>query len=162
MAIFYSKSRGGFFDEALHGVKGTKGSKIPKDAVEVTPEDHAALMEAQADGDRILVGEGGAPVAGVYVPSNEEILAQLRARRDRDLVGSDWTQISDNSLSDAQRQAWAVYRQALRDYIALVEAAIADEEDPFGVAYPTPPQVTAPPAPPTPPEPEGFSQPAPL
>ena len=39
----------------------------------------------------------------------------MRAQRGRFLAGSDWTQLSDNGLSDEQRAAWAVYRQALRD-----------------------------------------------
>ena len=28
---------------------------------------------------------------------------------------TDWTQVSDNSLTVEEREAWAVYRQALRD-----------------------------------------------
>jgi len=37
--------------------------------------------------------------------------------RDRNikLTESDWTQISDNSLSDSIKEAWRVYRQTLRD-----------------------------------------------
>ena len=160
MAIWFSKSRGGFYDDAIHGAKGTKGSKIPKDAVGVSGGAHAALMEAQGEGQRILVGEEGAPVAGVYTPSSAEILAQLRLKRDRDLAGSDWTQMTDNGLSAEQRAAWGIYRQQLRDYIGLVGQAIADEEAPLEVPYPVPPQVTAPPAPPAPPPPpEGFPEP---
>lgn len=158
---YYSKSRGGFFDDLVHGAKGAKGSKIPKDAVELSDEAHEALLAAQAEGDRIFPGEDGAPAAGIPVPTPAEIVAQLRARRDRDLSGSDWTQLGDNGLSDAARQAWGLYRQQLRDYIALVEAAVADEEDPLTVPYPEAPQIQAPPAPPpaeTPPG-LGFSVP---
>jgi len=31
------------------------------------------------------------------------------------LSNSDWTQVSDNSLTEEQREAWRVYRQELRD-----------------------------------------------
>lgn len=39
----------------------------------------------------------------------------VRAQRDFLLSDSDWSQIPDNSLTTEQRQAWATYRQALRD-----------------------------------------------
>jgi hypothetical protein len=156
---WWSKSRAGFFDDDIHGTKGTKGSKIPKDAVPVTDEAHEGLLAAQAEGERIFPGEDGAPVSGTPVLSPAEVLDQLRLKRDRDLAGSDWTQMGDNGLSDATRAAWAVYRQALRAYIALVEAAIADEQDPYDVPYPTPPQIQAPPAPEEPPAPGGFPKP---
>jgi hypothetical protein len=38
--------------------------------------------------------------------------AQLRAARDRALSASDWTQVAD---APVDQQAWATYRQALRD-----------------------------------------------
>ncbi|OOY31576.1 tail fiber assembly protein [Thioclava sp. F36-6] len=42
-------------------------------------------------------------------------LAALRTKRDAALSASDWTQMPDSPLSDADKQAWATYRQALRD-----------------------------------------------
>ena len=39
----------------------------------------------------------------------------LRALRDECLRSSDWTQLPDAPLSDAQRARWREYRQALRD-----------------------------------------------
>lgn len=42
-------------------------------------------------------------------------LIETRATRDRLLTASDWTQLPDAPLTDAQRAAWAAYRQALRD-----------------------------------------------
>ncbi len=48
-----------------------------------------------------------------YVPTAEDV----RQQRDRLLAESDWTQLPDAqaALSDSQKQAWATYRQALRD-----------------------------------------------
>ena len=39
----------------------------------------------------------------------------LRLERDHRLRVSDWTQLSDAQLSEAQKQQWLAYRQALRD-----------------------------------------------
>jgi len=41
--------------------------------------------------------------------------AQMRAERDRLLGASDFTQVADAPLTDADKQAWADYRQTLRD-----------------------------------------------
>ena len=40
---------------------------------------------------------------------------QIRAKRDRLLKESDWTQYPDSPLNVEQKQEWAIYRQALRD-----------------------------------------------
>lgn len=39
----------------------------------------------------------------------------IRTTRNSFLSESDWTQMSDAPLTDVERAAWAVYRQALRD-----------------------------------------------
>jgi hypothetical protein len=48
------------------------------------------------------------------VPS-EWWLERLRIHRDRLLAASDWTQVAD---APVDQQAWAVYRQQLRDFPA--------------------------------------------
>ena len=54
--------------------------------------------------------------------------ANMRAHRDRLLVGSDWTQVAD---APVDREAWASYRQALRDLPATwTPAETADFPDP--------------------------------
>jgi len=45
----------------------------------------------------------------------EAVLRGLRKRRNALLTACDWTQVPDAPLDDAQREAWRVYRQALRD-----------------------------------------------
>lgn len=42
-------------------------------------------------------------------------MAYLRHVRDLLVSLTDWTQAADSPLSDTQREAWAAYRQALRD-----------------------------------------------
>ena len=47
--------------------------------------------------------------------SQEELLELLRGVRNALLSESDWTQLPDSPLTEAQRAEWATYRQALRD-----------------------------------------------
>jgi hypothetical protein len=50
-------------------------------------------------------------------PSVRDDLAwgRVRAERDRLLTACDWTQVADAPLTADEKQAWADYRQALRD-----------------------------------------------
>lgn len=49
-------------------------------------------------------------------------LNKAKDQRGTLLYASDWTQNSDNSLSESEKQAWATYRQALRDLPDSVNA----------------------------------------
>jgi hypothetical protein len=72
-------------------------------------EEHGRAIFAAA-----VAGEYGEIAEFVpYVPSIEELEAQAREQRDALLAASDWTQLPD--VPEATREAWAVYRQALRD-----------------------------------------------
>jgi len=51
--------------------------------------------------------------------------AQVRAERDRLLAASDWTQMPDAPLTAEVKQAWADYRQTLRD----IPQDFADPDD---------------------------------
>lgn len=53
----------------------------------------------------------------------------IRAERDRRLLACDWTQLPDVPL--ATKEAWASYRQALRD--------ITGQPDPFNIVWPAAP-----------------------
>lgn len=50
-----------------------------------------------------------------HMPSAEELEQQARAKRDRLLAETDWTQVLDAPIDAATREAYRVYRQALRD-----------------------------------------------
>ena len=57
----------------------------------------------------------------------EDFGQQMRWHRDKFLASCDWTQMPDSRLTDEQRQAWATYRQALRDFPSTwVPAETAD------------------------------------
>jgi len=47
--------------------------------------------------------------------------AELRKKRDALLRDSDWTQLDDVALSDAEKKLWAEYRQTLRDLVADID-----------------------------------------
>jgi hypothetical protein len=53
--MFYSKSTGGFYDSSIHG------ENIPADAVEISDDEHQAILEGQSAGLRIVAGEDGRP-----------------------------------------------------------------------------------------------------
>ena len=61
-----------------------------------------------------------------------EHMETLRSDRDKMLSSSDWTQTLDSPFTDAKRQEWAVYRQALRDLPA-------NTSDPSNPSWPTEP-----------------------
>ena len=60
----------------------------------------------------------------------------IRERRKLLLSGCDWTQAADSPLSAESKQAWADYRQALRD-LPDEQGSVNSIED---VVWPTPPQ----------------------
>lgn len=69
--MFYSKSTGGFYTYEIHG------DSIPYDAVEITEAEHAALLEGQSQGKRIVADENGRPILqDPPPPTAEQIIAQ--------------------------------------------------------------------------------------
>lgn len=54
--MYYSKTTGGFYDPAIHG------ENIPPDVQRITREEHAALMQGQSEGKRIVADANGYPV----------------------------------------------------------------------------------------------------
>lgn len=126
MTIYFSAATGGFYDDAIHDT-------LPDDALEITADQHLQLLAGQSDGMVITADATGAPVLQPpSAPTLEQRMAQLRAQRDRLLRGSDWTQMPDSPLDAAAGDAWAVYRQTLRDLPQTIA-------DPASVEWPFPP-----------------------
>lgn len=102
------------------------------------PERHvqAAILRLPATKDFLdlepgVVATGRRVLDGQIVdakPSVEAALKAIRMKRDQLLGGCDWTQASDAPVN---RNAWAKYRQALRD--------ITETTDPHNPIWPTPP-----------------------
>ena len=61
MTIFYSKSNQAFYDSAIH-------TTLPDDAVEISSEQHTALLDGQSKGQVIMPGKGGKPVLAEPAP----------------------------------------------------------------------------------------------
>ncbi len=76
MGIYYSASTGGFYHTDIH-------KDIPPDAMEIAPEEHAALLDAQSAGREISASPDGRPKAAARLESAEEkemrIIAAARA-----------------------------------------------------------------------------------
>jgi beta-glucosidase/6-phospho-beta-glucosidase/beta-galactosidase len=56
----------------------------------------------------------------IYKLNYESRMSIARLERDRRLSESDWTQLASSPLSDAKKAEWEIYRQALRDYLAVL------------------------------------------
>lgn len=109
MTIYFSKTTGGFYDDAIHGA-------MPGDAVEITAEQHAALLAGQGAGQRIVGDSGGNPVLADPEPlTPEELSAMARAERDRLITQTDYLLMPDYPISEDDLIATKMYRQALRD-----------------------------------------------
>lgn len=123
-----------------------KAISCPADMVSLQfdPSTHAAL-EGQFDDSSYYV-EAGVPVAMPPKPSEYHVFDYstkqwidprtpetewplVRAERDKRLQASDWTQLPDVPL--ATKEAWAIYRQALRD--------VTLQPDPFNIVWPEQP-----------------------
>jgi hypothetical protein len=59
----------------------------------------------------------------------------VREDRNNLLSKCDWTQLSDNGLSDSKKAEWATYRQSLRDLPTTYSSAT----DRSGVTFPSEP-----------------------
>lgn len=67
-----------------------------------------------------------------WVENENMAIASVSQKRQRLLYSTDWTQIPNNPLSTAQQEAWATYRQELRD--------ISQQSGyPFNVVWPVAP-----------------------
>lgn len=94
--MFYSKSTGGFYDAAIHG------DSIPSDAVEISTEEHAALLEGQSQGKRIVADADGFPVLqGPPPPTPEQIIVLYTAGMQKHLDDFARTRNYDGILNAA-------------------------------------------------------------
>nr|DAJ30636.1 MAG TPA: hypothetical protein [Caudoviricetes sp.] len=60
---YYSKSNQAFYDDTIH-------TTLPEDALEISHEQHAALLVGQSNGQVIMPGKDGKPVLASKAPSH--------------------------------------------------------------------------------------------
>ena len=107
--MFYSKTTNGFYDKEIHG------DKIPKDAVEISADEHAMLMRGQSDGKTIVPNGNGFPVlVDPPEPTNDELKARCKTQAKRLLAESDWSQQADVAAVLNNKAEFEVYRAVLR------------------------------------------------
>lgn len=82
-------------------------------------KDHIEFVDITGRND---IKEGWDYLNGVFFapviiqPSIDELLTKIRTKRNQLLSECDWTQLPDAPLTVEQKQAWSIYRQALRDF----------------------------------------------
>ena len=112
MTKYYSKSTGGFYDEADHG------DNMPAD---VTPEStwgvtFKELMQGMERGKRIIADESGNPfLSDPPLPTDEQLATTARAKRDKLITETDYLLMPDYPITTEKMASVKTYRQLLRD-----------------------------------------------
>jgi propanediol dehydratase large subunit len=81
----------------------------------------AQVSVSGEDIDSITWENGTTPISKADIQAQLPIvefdmaMADLRAKRNKDLQDSDWTQLPDNTLTSEQRNAWMQFRTELRN-----------------------------------------------
>lgn len=131
--IFYSPSTGGFYDPA-------ENSYVPEDALEITDEHHAVLLEGPATGMRIVADSDGSLMLADPLPLPEEVLiANERSWRSDQLTATDGMvtrhrdeleEGSETTLSAVQYTKLQAYRRALRNWPEAGEFPLIEHRPP--------------------------------
>lgn len=108
----------GFYVEEIH-------ENIPQPNIELTEEE---WQQALSKNYKVIEGKHA---FSPFVQNKEELLENLRTKRNALLVESDWTQVEDSPLPEEQKSAWKNYRQELRD--------LTDLEDTTTIVWPVKP-----------------------
>ena len=114
--MFYSKQTCGFYDTAIHG------DNMPDDAVEISAEQHAALLQGQSEGKVIAADENGYPILqDPPQPTADQMADTARAKRDRLIESVRWRierhndELALGSEPTEPLEPLLQYVQALRD-----------------------------------------------
>ena len=107
--------------------------------LKINPKADFSINENDVNQITWLNGTTPIPVADIQAqfPQVEldNAMKNLRAKRNKLLADSDWTQLPDVGFNAAERTAWMNYRQALRDITNNIETA----EQAQSVVFPTKP-----------------------
>jgi hypothetical protein len=138
---FFSPSTGGWYNEAIHGTRriadpqteaqieaGRKpryranpACTIPTDAIAADHDQWQELLLAQGKGKIIAIEAGRVVAVDPGLPSAEDQLAAIRAKRDRLLAATDaMVSVPDYPITESQRAQLLDWREALREFPALI------------------------------------------
>lgn len=121
MSVYFSESKQAFY------AKDLDYPNLPADIVEIDDRNHAEIWVKLNSGFRASIVDG----VPTYSPRTVILTwNDIRAKRDAELSRTDYTQIPD---WPGNKEAWAVYRQALRD---IPETFTSPNE----VVWPVPPE----------------------
>lgn len=80
--MYFSPSTNGFYTDEIHG------RNIPEDAVKITYDEHAALLDGQSSGKVIVAGAGGRPIlADQPKATASNVWNAIKVERDRRKAG---------------------------------------------------------------------------
>ena len=124
--MFFAESTGGFYDLTLHG------DKIPRDAVEITADEHAALLDGQSNGKRIVADVGGRPVLSDPPPLTSNQLRKIVLAKINEACESGISALQDGyppgevlswSKQETEARAWVVNNDASTPLLDSLSAA---------------------------------------
>jgi hypothetical protein len=122
MSIFYHAATRSFFNTVTHSVKS-----IPADAVEISRDLHAYLLEGEAAGKTIRINVDGQPELVETEVDPQAKLMLERAWRDAEIVRVTWLRDrhrdeielgAPTTITGEQYSELLAYIQALRDWPA--------------------------------------------
>jgi Phage tail assembly chaperone protein len=100
----------GFYFKELHG------DQIPADAIEISTEDYQVYSNDHGKWRRDPASGQRVATPPPPLSTREELLADIRAERNRRLAACDWTQNSSARLTADQLAIWNAYRSLLFDF----------------------------------------------
>ena len=141
--VYYSALANGFFAADIH-------CELPEDAIEISSEQHKALLDGQSNGKVITADADGRPIlVDPPGPTESELAEMIRVKRDRNLTTlyapatqqlSRWIDEAEEEGSTealayykTQRAAWHAYADALCDLPEKEGFPWAGEEVPWPV-----------------------------
>lgn len=138
MKMYYSASTNGFYTTEIHGYR------MPADIVEITSEQHSALLAGQAAGKVIAADESGCPVLKDRpAPTNDQAIdlfrSSIQAHLDSAAVAAGYDDIRTAVTYaeepavpkfQAEGRAFRAWRSLVWDYAyAQLDAAMAGERE---------------------------------
>lgn len=121
MSFYYSPTTKGFYSTELDY------AFLPNDIIEISKEEHLHLLNGLNSENKVIeVVDGNLTLQDKVITYT---WGEIRSTRNKYLQKSDYTQLQDWT---GDREAWATYRQALRDITETYS-------DPNQVVWPTPP-----------------------